>query len=345
MLLKERIVRLSKRAGAIAGVRDSAWRRRRLTVLCYHGVSLADEHEWSPELYMPAEMLAERLHFLRSEGYAILPVGEALDRLYSGTLTERSVSVTFDDGFSDFSQRALPVLREFSAPATVYFTTYYSTARVPVFSPVLSYILWKGRHCTRAAPRIPELSHAIDASSTRGRDTTWKALRTLVDDTRMNVYEQNALAERVATALHVDFAEILARGILQIMPPELAQALPADLVNLQLHTHRHRTATDRASFHREIEENGAIIRALRGTQPVLDQFCYPSGHYHREAMGWLAEVGVRYALTCVPGTANSRTHRMIIPRYVDSASQPLPVFESWVSGFADWLPRRSHGKV
>jgi peptidoglycan/xylan/chitin deacetylase (PgdA/CDA1 family) len=342
MLLKERIVRLSKRSGAVSRVRDSAWRQRRLLVLGYHGVSVRDEHEWAPDLYMPPELLAARLRFLRDEGYTILPLAEALTRLYSGMLPPRSVALTFDDGYTDFWTQAVPLLREFNAPATVYLTTYYSTVRLPVFSPMLSYILWKGRDCQRAAPRIAEIDGPIDVSTADGRDRVWNALRDLVANTGMNVHEQHALAGRVAAAVGVDFDDINAAGILQIMPPEMVRLLPSDLVSVQLHTHRHRTATERLSFLRELEENASLIAALRGSKPALDQFCYPSGEYHSAAFDWLLEAGVRYALTCTPGLAGPKTRPMIIPRFIDSTSQPMAVFEAWASGFSEWLPRRSH---
>ncbi|MGZ8413179.1 MAG: hypothetical protein ACXW05_10640, partial [Gemmatirosa sp.] len=46
--------------GATRYVARSAWRRSRLVILCYHGISLADEHEWNPELYMPAALFRDR---------------------------------------------------------------------------------------------------------------------------------------------------------------------------------------------------------------------------------------------------------------------------------------------
>lgn len=38
--------------GAFDAVSRSKWRRSRLLVLCYHGISLDDEHEWNPGLYI-----------------------------------------------------------------------------------------------------------------------------------------------------------------------------------------------------------------------------------------------------------------------------------------------------
>src|SRR5690348_9942669 len=143
---KEVLYAAAKRAGVLDRMRDSDWRRRRLLILCYHGVSTCDEHEWDSELYVPPALLRRRLEYLRENRYNILPLAEACRRLKSNSLPPRSVAVTFDDGALDFATAALPILREFDAPATVYLTTYYSDAQLPVFDVVLSYVLWRGRH-------------------------------------------------------------------------------------------------------------------------------------------------------------------------------------------------------
>ena len=63
------VLRLAQRAGVSTRVRDSDWRASRLLIVAYHGVSLADEHEWNAELYMPPELLRARLAALRDGGY------------------------------------------------------------------------------------------------------------------------------------------------------------------------------------------------------------------------------------------------------------------------------------
>ena len=129
--------------GGLGLVAASAWRQRRVLILCYHGVSLDDEHEWDPELFVTPAFLRRRFEILRDNGYAVLPLDEAVTRCANCTLPPRSVVLTFDDGLSDFAQIVAPLLAEFGCPATVYVTTYYSEKRWPVPPPILSYLLWK----------------------------------------------------------------------------------------------------------------------------------------------------------------------------------------------------------
>ena len=113
-----------KTAGVFGQASGSRWRSERLLILGYHGVAQEDEHLWSPSLFITPEHLAGRLEFLKAGGFTVLPLGQALTRLRTGTLPERSVAITFDDGYVDFYRLAFPMLRAHNLPATVYLTTY-----------------------------------------------------------------------------------------------------------------------------------------------------------------------------------------------------------------------------
>src|ERR1700732_2301807 len=130
-------------AGAFQFVAHSKWRRERLLILCYHGISLEDEHLWRPQLYVQAELLQKRFEMLRTMDCSVLPLSEALERLRSRGLPPRSVAITFDDGMYDFYKQAYPLLKKYDLPATVYQTTYYMDHEMPIFNLICSYMLWK----------------------------------------------------------------------------------------------------------------------------------------------------------------------------------------------------------
>ena len=140
-------------AGVSGRFANTAWRCRRLLILCYHGVSLADEHEWNPTLYISPRTLTRRLDALRRLGCTVLSLSEAIDRLYEKRLPKRAVVLTFDDGYYDFKAKALPLLEERSYPATVYVTTDRWTSDIGIDHLRASYLSWRsGRGVVAPCP-------------------------------------------------------------------------------------------------------------------------------------------------------------------------------------------------
>lgn len=317
-------------------MRDSAWRQNQLVILCYHGVSLHNEHEWDSELFMSPERFRERLVFLRDQHYNVLPLGEALDRLGQRTLPPRSVVLTFDDGFYDFSAVAAPLLEEFGFPATVYLTTYYCYARQPIFQLMASYLFWHARQRQLAA--FPEFGWTapVDLGKPSARVALVMQLKQLEERENWTPDDRERALRRLASACgDAPYEEFVARRILQIMTPAEATAISQRGFDVQLHTHRHRTPFQEGLFRREIQDNARAIQELTGARP--SHFCYPSGVYQPAFFPWLETEGVESATTCKPGIATPSAYRLELPRYVDTMLQSTADFASWVSGMAALL--------
>jgi peptidoglycan/xylan/chitin deacetylase (PgdA/CDA1 family) len=319
-------------------VRNSAWRRSRLLILCYHGISLDDEHEWDSSLYMSPADFEGRLRSIQRGGYGVLPLGIALDRLYANALREPTVAITFDDGICDFLQRAYPLLEKYGFPATVYLTTYYCEHQQPVFPSFCSYVLWKGRDAILDTAGILDAQEQWDLRTSVGRDGAFKSIIEFADRRRLTAEEKNTLAEAVARRLGVDYDSLIAKRILHLLNPREVADLAARGVDFQLHTHRHYAPPDRVLFRREVHDNRERIRSMAGSQPT--HFCYPCGYHEREWLAWLAEAGVRSATTGQPGLASLRTNPLLLPRLVDSGHLAPLEFEAWLGGVAALLPRR-----
>lgn len=336
--LKQAALHSLKTVGAFRAVHGSAWRRRRLLILAYHGVSLEDEHRWDGALYLSAELFRSRMQALAASGASVLPLGEAVERLYAGDLPDRAAVITFDDGNYDFRARAFPVLREFGFPVTLYLTTFYSRFNRPVFDVFCSYLLWKGRARTLDLRGLTGADERFDLKGAGARAAVSARLRGLAREEGFSAVEKDELLRRLASRLDLDYEELAGRRLLHILKPEEVSELAAAGVDVQLHTHRHRTPSDRALFGREVEENRAEILSMTGRG--ADHFCYPSGVYERAFLPWLEELGVRSATTCEPGYASRESARLLLPRLLDVSSLSGVEFEAWLTGVAAALPRR-----
>jgi peptidoglycan/xylan/chitin deacetylase (PgdA/CDA1 family) len=92
-------------------------------ILMYHSVSDAPPAVTRALSVRPAGFAAQ-VGYLRREGFTGLTFGELCKRHRTGQpLPDRPIVLTFDDGYADFVEHALPVLIEKEFPATVFVTT------------------------------------------------------------------------------------------------------------------------------------------------------------------------------------------------------------------------------
>jgi peptidoglycan/xylan/chitin deacetylase (PgdA/CDA1 family) len=335
---KAQALEVLRATGTYTVVRDSRWRAGRLLILCYHGISLDDEHEWDPELYMPLRQFESRLDSLVRHGYRVMPLGEALDALRQNTLPPRSVALTFDDGTHDFFEKAYPALAARKLPATVYLTTYYCGFARPVFTGMCSYLLWKARHRTLSTRDVVAVNRTFYLADADARRASFETIVATADREGYSAAEKQHVVERLAAALEIDYENLARRRMFHIMTPEAVRGLADRGVDFQLHTHRRRTPLDRDLFQGEIEENRTFIQRITNRRPM--HFCYPSGLYRPEFIGWLQEQDVHSATTCDPGLATASSSMFELPRFVDTSLVSTTVFEGWLSGVASWLPRK-----
>ena len=315
-------------AGVFSLAGRSDWRTNKLLILCFHGLAVNEEHKWRPDLYITPEQFQQRLALLRKAEATVLGLDEGLTRLREGSLPPRSVVITFDDGFHDFLE-GVPALSSFGFPSTLYLTTHYSDHRLPIVTLLLDYLLWKSGE---KAVRFPEfgIEKATSIAGYSQRQQVVLKLLAWMEEKDMGSAAKDEVAQAIAKTLGVDYGEIVRRKIAQVLDPEQVHSIVKAGVDVQLHTHRHRTPLDRALFTREIIENRDRIRELTGKTP--DHFCYPSGVYHREFFPWLAECGVKSATTCERGIALPTSEMMRLPRLLDDCGMDPLRFEAAIAG-------------
>ncbi len=338
--LKLTALRAARGSGALRLINRSDWRQRRLLILGYHGVSQADEHEWDSSLFMPQEMVRARFELVRSRGYTVLPLAEALRRLHNGSLADRSVAITFDDGSADFFSRAYPLLQEFGFPVTLYLTTYYSRDQRPVFPPMCGYLLWSGRTRRISGQDLVPNGGSLDLVHSGRRRSAFRAIVRWAAERRLDAAQKDDLLGTLAERVGVDYDALRRRRLLQIMSAAEIAQLDPKLVDVQLHTHRHRVPLNRELFRREIEDNRREIARITQSSRLLTHFCYPSGVTHPQFLPWLRELGIESATTCYTGISSAATDPLMLPRLIDTSSLTTLEFESWLTGAAALLPTR-----
>lgn len=103
----------------------------RIPILMYHSIS--DDSDENVHPYYQTNTLPERfeehLQFLHKNRYSVTSLREAVKRLEqkssrsSVEKNEKSVVLTFDDGYADFHTHAFPLLQKYGFTATVFLPT------------------------------------------------------------------------------------------------------------------------------------------------------------------------------------------------------------------------------
>lgn len=94
--------------------------RGRLSILIFHRVLPR------PDPLFPEEVDAERFDRICSwvrQWFQVLPLDRAVKRLADGSLPARALAITFDDGYADNHDVALPILQRYGLCATFFVAT------------------------------------------------------------------------------------------------------------------------------------------------------------------------------------------------------------------------------
>jgi peptidoglycan/xylan/chitin deacetylase (PgdA/CDA1 family) len=249
------------------------------------------------------------------------------------------VALTFDDGFYDFFAAAAPLLEEFAYPATNYMSSYYCIHQHPIPGVTLSYLLWRVRSQVLPPGVFPGLDRPVDLHDVEERERLAVELSARVQVLPGGREARHAWLGEVATRLGIDWDNIVRSRLFHLMNRAEVVDIARRGFDVQLHTHRHRTPRDKASFCSEVLENRRILQEMTGR--TATHFCYPSGDVDPVFLPWLRELEVKTATTTVvAGLAGAEDDPLLLPRYVDTMTKSEVVFESWLSGAGAILSRR-----
>ncbi len=98
--------------------READWPKNHVLALAYHDVQDVDPD--NAFLSVRTLNLLDQLAWLRENGYQAVSIDQILEARQGGAdLPEKAILLSFDDGFSSFRERVLPVLKAYQWPAVL----------------------------------------------------------------------------------------------------------------------------------------------------------------------------------------------------------------------------------
>jgi peptidoglycan/xylan/chitin deacetylase (PgdA/CDA1 family) len=166
-------------------------------ILAYHAVSST----WRAQLAVSEVELRSHVAFLKRRGYTGLTFSEAERRRSDGTLPERSLVVTFDDGYAS-TLRALPILADAGFPATVFVVTQFTESGEPLAWPGIERWLEPATRDELTPLTWSDVERLVEAGWEIGSHTVCHQLLTALREEPLRdelLASKTAIAERVGS--------------------------------------------------------------------------------------------------------------------------------------------------
>jgi peptidoglycan/xylan/chitin deacetylase (PgdA/CDA1 family) len=275
----------------------------RFVVLTYHRVLDAPD-PLRPGLCHRARF-ASQLRVLK-RAFNVLDVSEALARLDAGTLPARSVVITFDDGYRDNFDNAMPMLRAAGLGACFFVATGF----------VGDGVMWNDV-VVETVRRRPPGAWSLEETGLGVRQIDDMASRRRVLRELIVNLKHRAPAQRDALTRALADSSAAASRRLMMREDEVRQMAQAGMT-IGAHTVSHPILT-RLDDPGAREEMAASRRTLENTlQRPVDLFAYPNGKlgddYDERHAVMARECGFRAAFTTQWGYCNARAPRFEMPR-------------------------------
>ncbi len=228
------------------------------------------------------------------QNFRFATIPEALDVLSGRVRAERDLCVlTFDDGYADFLEHAVPILRKHGAPGIIYVPTGFVETGTPLLHDRLYHVLRIAADRNLAVREIgggPLVTAALE-DALRG-DVIW-ALERLLETRPRELCLQ--VAQALETCLGVDPREVLVDS--RLLSWEELRAVRAAGFEVGAHTVDHACLPNETAqeVDRQLRVSREKFREELG-EDVVD-FAYPNGWYSRGAIRALIRNGYRSAVT------------------------------------------------
>ena len=267
---------------------------------------------------------------LLRECFNVMPLAEATEALSRERMPPRAVAISFDDGYRSTHDLALPILKKYDVPATVFVTTGQIEDDGSMWNDV---ILEAFRRFLPGEPidlrdlGLEMYPIASAAERKASASTLTERCKYLAPAAR------SALTARLQALSSEDLHEEL------MLTTDMIRNLSHNRVEIGGHTVTHPTLTriDDDSARREIADNKQQLEAILG-KPVT-MFAYPNGKqgtdFDQRHMRMVREAGYHAAFTTATGAATRSDDRFALPRSRPWDATPLMFagrLLSWLHG-------------
>lgn len=295
----------------------STLRSSKVSILMYHGIISEPLKIADPCMIDVADFRAQMQHLKKH--FDVVSLSEAHRKIRENSIDRRTAVITFDDGYQNNHDLALPVLEELQLPATIYLATKYVGT---------SSSIWTAR-----------LQHAF--AETRKRSVTWRGQSYALATAELATESMQAIKAELKSSPNAELMKLVDQLCAELGVSD-SQNLPigspyrmldlasikrlqdSRLIDLGAHTHCHFILSQIGNDMQEEEVRMSKSQVESLTSTPCTSFAYPNGQttdYTSDTVSIVRKCGFETAVTTVNGRCDAQSERLEMPRLsVDGAS-------------------------
>lgn len=296
----------------LATLASSAGKRKKLFIFIYHRV-LDETDIMNPDEIDKAKFTWQME--LLKKYFNVLPLNEALEKLFSNNLPPRAVCITFDDGYADNYTNALPILLKFKLSATFFIANGFLNGGIMWNDSIIETV----RNFTRPTMDLTGIEIGmLDVSDDFKKS---RAAKEIIQKVKHLPETQRQQKTAYIAGLSDGITDKL------MMTSEQLINLYEKGMDIGGHTVNHPILAnlDTQLARNEILENKAFLENLLHTKIKL--FAFPNGvpgiDYLPEQLELVQSAGYDAAVSTRWGTANSSSDKWQLPRFTPWDATPL----------------------
>ena len=263
-----------------------------------------------------------------------------------GKLPERAVCVTFDDGYLDNLELALPILKRCKVAATVFVATDFIDGDLMWNDRVIEAIRIMGAGVL-SADRMKWLDLSYLGLGRYPMVTECQHLSAA--EAILENIKYRCPSDRLKVVEAMESSLELAQQPLMMNPDQL-RILHAAGIEIGAHTQSHPILTRQTAEQSAVEISGSKARLEAILQDPVSFFAYPNGRpgidYTELHVNQVKRMGFSAALSTRPGVASSDSDVWQLPRFTPWDKKPLWFFSRLMMKRWRWIYRgRRHSSL
>lgn len=291
----------------------------RLSILIFHRVHARADDIFPHE---PDAARFERLMRLVARSFRVMTLGEALTCLTQGSLPPRALVITFDDGYADNAEIALPILQHHGLTASFFVSTGFLDGGRMWNDSVIECL----RSCRHK--EIDLETFGLGICSLAGATERRCVIEALLP--RIKYLSLAEREEAIGQLQQICGVTELPTNLM--MRSEQVREMHCAGMEIGAHTVNHPILTTLIPSHAEYEISEGRSKLQSIIDAPVDIFAYPNGKpgrdYDHTHASLVKTLGFRGAVTTAPGVGKSGDDLFQLPR-----------FTPWDDSLTSWATR------